>query len=219
MPVLKEIQAPNGVIVTYHILSNGSIDVQLGTIRLHVRSYPNEEACLQGKPHACAFSELSFPISAIALSEEGLVAAFERALVGQEGATTPNLFYGGVLVADRSGTLQAAKDRAWSAIKAARAVAEQGNFTYDGGSYQADITRINGAVQLAVLAKANNVAHTETWTLTDNSTRQLDADQLIALGLALGQFISGVYAIGRALRVQINQAETIEAVNAIGWPA
>lgn len=219
MPVLKEIQAPNGVSVTYHILSNASIDMQLGTIRLYVRSYPNEEASLQGKPHACAFNDLSFPLSAIAMTEDGLVAALECALIGQDGDASANLFRGGVLVEDRNGTLQAAKDRAWSSIKAARAVAEQGNFIYDDGSYQADIMRINGAVQLATLAKSSGAAYSETWTLTDNTTRQLNADQVIGLGIALGQYVSSQYATGRALRVAINEAATIEAVNAIRWPA
>lgn len=219
MPILKEVLAPNGVNVTYHVLSNASIDAQLGIVRLHVRSYPNEEASLQGKPHACAFNDLSFPLDVIAMNEDGLVAALERALTGNDGGAHSNVFFGGVLVDDRSGTLQEAKKRTWSAIKAARAVAVQGNFMYDGGSYQADMARINGAVQLAVLAKASGEAYSETWTLTDNTTRQLDADQVVALGVALGQFVSGVYATGRALRAQVNQAETIEAVNAIGWPA
>ncbi len=219
MPVLKEIQAPNGVAVTYHMLGNANIDIQLGTIRLHVRSYPNEEACLQGMPHACAFNDVSFPIDAIAVGEDGIVAALERALVSQDGGASPNIFYDGIVVKDKSGTLQAAKDRAWSNIKAARAVAELGSFIHEGARYQADKPRINGAFQLARLAKDSGAAYSETWTLADNTTRTLNADQVISLAVASWEHASRVHGIGRALREQINQADTIEAVNEIRWPA
>lgn len=128
-------------------------------------------------------------------------------------------FSGGQIVADQSATLGAAKDRAWVRIKLARAAAEAGNFIYDGGSYQADKERINGAVTLAMLAKSQGASFSETWTLTDNSTRTLDADQMIAMGIALGEYISGIYATGRALRAQKDAAATIEEVQAVGWPA
>lgn len=212
MPILKSTKTPGGVQVAYHKVIRLEVDFRLDKTVAFVHSYTDEAAAMAGLPLVWGW-EIS--ISAGLLSRcDDLAGAIESALIAPDMP-----FAGGSQVVDQSDTLQGARDRAWAAIKVARAIAEEGNFIYDGGSYQADKVRINGAVQLAVIAKSSGAAYSETWTLTDNTTRQLDADQVIALGLALGQFVSGLYATGRALREQINQAETIEAVHAIGWPA
>lgn len=212
MPILKIIKAANGIPVDYHKPVKLEVDFRAGTAFVAVQSHADEDAALSGLPVAWGWN---IPISASVLSQgDDILGAIEVALVG---AGMP--FEGGTVIVDQSDTLQGARERAWGAIKAARAIAEEGNFIFDGGSYQADKVRINGAVQLAVIAKSNGTAYSETWTLTDNTTRQLDADQVIALGLALGVHVSGVYAKGRALRVAINQADSIEAVNAIRWSA
>lgn len=131
---------------------------------------------------------------------------------------TASPFDGGQLVADQSDTLAAAKDRAWIAVKAGRAAAEVGTFTYDGGTYDIDKLHVTGAVVLAMVANSLGAPYSETWTLFDNSVRDLDADQVIALGVALGQRVSEIYATARSLREQIDAAETIDAASAIHWP-
>jgi hypothetical protein len=214
MPIAKPVQAENGITINYHRPVHLAVDLVSNAAQVTVNSHATEQAALDGLPVAWQ-SRIVVPATLLAGDQPTLLAEVENALIALEGST----FFGGQLVADLCGSLDVAKARAWAAIKAMRAVAEEGNFIYDGGSYQADKVRINGAVQLAVLAKANGAAYEETWTLTDNTTRQLNADQVIALGVALGQFVSGIYATGRALRVTINEAETIEAVNAVRWPA
>jgi len=213
MPITKQLTALNGTPIGYHRVTHVHVDYETEFARLTIRSYVHEQNAIDRLPHAWT-DEYTIPTASLegALMQREDV---EQALVG----LTDLPLYGGAVITDQTGTLQAAKERAWTAVKAARSVAEEGNFVFEGGSYQADKVRINGAVQLAVLAKAGGVPFSETWTLADNTTRELDADQVITLGLALGQYVSDVFATGRALRDQINAAETIEEVQTIGWPA
>jgi hypothetical protein len=214
MPIKKAAQADNGITVNYHRPTGMSVNLVANLATVTVNSHASEQAALDGLPVAWQW-RIDVPVGLLAGDEPTLLAEVELALIDLE--TSP--FYGGERTTDRSETLEVAKDRAWTAVKAARALAEDGNFMYAGGSYQADKVRINGAVQLAVLAKSAGTPFSETWTLTDNTVRVLDADQVIALGLALGQYVSDLYATGRALRAQIDAAETVDQVNAIRWPA
>jgi len=214
MPITKTVQADNGITISYHRAIRLEVDLAANTALVTVNSHATEQAAVDKLPLAWQW-RVSVPVDELAGDEPTLLGEVERALVSLEDSP----FNGGERVIDASETLDAARQRAWSRIKAARAMAEDGDFTYDGGSYQADKVRINGAVQLAVLAKAAGTEFSETWTLTDNSARTLDADQVIALGLALGRYVSDLYATGRELRAQIDAAETVEAAQAIGWPA
>lgn len=211
MPILKLTKAANGVAVGYHKPVKLEVDFRTGTAIAVVYSHSDEAAAMAGLPVAWAWN---IPINTGTLSGEDLQGFIEAALVG---AGMP--FEGGSVVVDQSDTLVGARDRAWAAVKAARSVAEEGYFIYDGGTYQADKARLNSSTTAALLCKTLGLPYSETWTLADNTTRSLDDDQVLALGLALNQHLSRVFATGRTLREQINQAETIEAVNAIRWPA
>lgn len=212
MPIIKPTKAANGVPVAYHKVVKLEVDFRSDTSVVFVQSHADEAAAIEGLPVAWGWN---IPIQPSVLSQgDDVLSAIESALTG---VGVP--FEGGTQVADQMNTLQGARDRAWAAVKAARAAAELGSFMYDGASYQADKVRINGAYQLAKEAKASGAAFSDTWTLTDNTTRTLDADQVIALGVALWEHASTLHAISRTLREQINQAETIEAVEAIRWPA
>lgn len=211
MPIIQQLTAPNGTPIGYHRVTQIRVDYEANIASLTIRSHVNEQAAIDRLPHAWT-DDYVVPIASLdgslTLREDA-----EQAVI--KIVELP--FYGGAIVADLGGSLEAAKERAWADVKAARSVAEAGTVVFDGGGYQADIVRINGAVQLAVLAKASGAPFSETWTLTDNTTRELDADQVIGLGMALGQYVSNVFATGRALREQINAATTIEEVQAIRW--
>lgn len=114
--------------------------------------------------------------------------------------------------------LAEAKAYKWTALKAARTVAEAASFTCDGSVYQADKERISGAVQLALLAQLAGQPFSIDWTLSDNSVRTLDAAQMIAVGVALGTVVSSIFDTARQLRIQLDAANTVEEVDAIGWP-
>ncbi|APW38439.1 hypothetical protein RD110_15560 [Rhodoferax koreense] len=114
--------------------------------------------------------------------------------------------------------LQAKKDARWAVIKAAREQAEFGGFAWDGSTFDSNAisqSRIQGAVLLAGMAPDFTI----TWTLSDNSTRLLDAAGMVAVGAALGVHVGTQFEIARQLRDAIYSATTPEAVAAVTWPA
>lgn len=81
---------------------------------------------------------------------------------------------------------------------------------------------INGLVTMALIAKGAGATFSEPFTLADNSTVVLDADQMIGLGVAVGQHVADVYSRARELRAAIDAAADAEALAEIdiaaGWP-
>lgn len=108
----------------------------------------------------------------------------------------------------------------WAVLKAQRDVLERSGFEWDGSTFDSDLvsqSRIQGAAQLATLAKIGSQPFSITWTLADNTTRALDADEMIAVGMAMGMHINALIAQSRALRDAIEAATTIEEVQEISW--
>jgi hypothetical protein len=119
-------------------------------------------------------------------------------------------------------TLAQIKAAQWAAIKAERSAREFGGFTWDGSAFDSDAisqSRIQGAAQLAQLAIAGAQPFSIDWTLADNSTRTLNATEMISVGIAMGAHIETQHGIARTLRQQINAATTTEQVEAVAWPA
>lgn len=115
---------------------------------------------------------------------------------------------------------QARMDR-WQVIKAQRTAREFGGFTWDGSTFDSDTesqSRIQGAAQLATLAKLAGQPFEVDWTLADNSVRTLSGDDMLAVGQAMGRHVMAVHGAGRALRARIESAETLEEVEAATWP-
>lgn len=110
--------------------------------------------------------------------------------------------------------LQAAQ---WALIKADRALAEEGTFTWEGHVIQADKARIGGASTAALAAQTLNVPYVDVWTLADNTTIPVNAQDILSMGMALVQHVSSCYAKARALRVLIDNATTPEGVASITW--
>lgn len=113
--------------------------------------------------------------------------------------------------------LQAAKERAWTRIKTARAAAELADFTHNGNVYQADRERITGAVTAAILAQLSGAPYSIVWTLSNNTTVTLDGPQMMGVGAALAQHIKDVFDTGVARRAAIAAATTNAGVDAIQW--
>jgi hypothetical protein len=82
---------------------------------------------------------------------------------------------------------------------------------------------ISGLVQMATIAKAAAAPFSEVFTMADNSEVEMDADQMIEFGVAVGQHISAVHARGRELRAAIYaEGVTSDDLAALdittGWP-
>lgn len=114
--------------------------------------------------------------------------------------------------------LQAAKDQAWRAVKVARAIAEVSNFTCDGSVYQMDTRRVPGAALMGLMAKLSGAPFSIEWTLSDNTLRTLNSDEIMAVGAAQGAHVDAVFETARILRKVIDDATTVDQVDAARWP-
>jgi hypothetical protein len=125
-------------------------------------------------------------------------------------------------VVPTSTPLDEARTRRWALIKLQREefigkpieLAGVGKFDADPKSAE----NIKGAVQLAILAQAAGQAFYVDWTMFDNSVRRLDASEVIALGLALGERVDQAHQIARTLRAEIEAAQTSTQLEVISWP-
>jgi hypothetical protein len=118
-------------------------------------------------------------------------------------------------------TLAQHKLMKWVEIKAERAAREYGTYTTPQGQV-VDIdaqsqARILSTYSLAVDAKAAAAPFSVVWTLADDSEVTLNANQMIAFGKQVMQYISGLYDTARGLRAQIVAASTVAEVEAIQW--
>ena len=116
-------------------------------------------------------------------------------------------------------TLADAKAEKWAAMKEVRATKLTGTFTAGGKTYNCNREAIALAAIAAMLAKAAlDLTWTKTWTLADNTSTTLTADQVLIVTRVCDDYINTLWATGRTLRAQINAATTIAAVDAINWP-
>lgn len=106
-------------------------------------------------------------------------------------------------------TVEQAKSDKWALLKAERDALEIGGFEYDGNIYDSDVvsqSRIIAAAQLGVPT---------VWTLKDNTTIELTAQQLKELSQSLALHITSLHDRARIVRQLINEAETIEQSESI----
>lgn len=106
-------------------------------------------------------------------------------------------------------TLDEIKAQRWTEIKSERDRLEFGGFEFDGGIYDSDQvsqTRIMGAAAAGM---------DQVWTLADNTTTYLAANELVQLYQALQMHIATTHQRGRAAREAIMSATTKDDVDAV----
>lgn len=121
---------------------------------------------------------------------------------------------------DQTGNLKRLKAKKWQEMKDARDAIEFGSFTWDGSTFDSDpvsASRITGAFALALAAKLTGQPFSEEWTLLDNTTRTLSADDMLAVGVARGTAVAAAHHRASTLRAQISAATTAQQVEAIQW--
>lgn len=118
-------------------------------------------------------------------------------------------------------TLEELKVAKWDEIKAERDRRERlpldyltKQFDFDDISSQ----RLQWAIDAARSALFLGETFVITWTCYDNSTIDLTAEQVIGIPIAVAQRTDSLHQTARALREQIEVAETVEALEAIVWP-
>lgn len=101
------------------------------------------------------------------------------------------------------------KSQKWEQIKSQRDVFEFGSFEFEGGIYDSDQVS-QGRILGAVLAGLPQI-----WTLANNETVSLSAEQLRSLYTALQMHVAIAHGRGRIAREAIQAATTKEQVEAI----
>lgn len=129
------------------------------------------------------------------------------------------------LEADAAAKLADAKTELRARINAERDRQETLPFTYLGKRFDADersVSRIMGAVQAAQAALAAGAPFSVDWACADNTTLTLDAQQMLALQVALAQRVRAVHMHARALKADVDAAASLDDLAAIdittGWP-
>lgn len=130
-------------------------------------------------------------------------------------------FDGGTLVPDEVATLDAQKARVKARVKMNRDRAEWAGVETPHGHIDSDPDaqrKIAGAVQMFMLAGS---PETVDWRMQDNTIVTLDATEMSAIGLLVGQHVSACQARKNELDAQVDAAATEEELSAInvetGW--
>lgn len=106
-------------------------------------------------------------------------------------------------------TLEEAKAAKWQEIKYAKDVVEYGGFTWNGMTFDSDLT------SQSKIANAAASGESVSWTLKDNSQVDLTNTQLKELLAALIVRANELQQQASSRRNEINEATTLDAVAAI----
>lgn len=121
------------------------------------------------------------------------------------------------VVAIPAPTLDEIKTLKWEEIKKYRDNAEQSGCPYMGSVLDSDrlsVQRINTAVQAAQVVGESFAVD---WTMQDNTVIHMTYADVLGMPAALAVFSNDLHQKARGLREQINEAETVEEVEAITW--
>lgn len=201
MALFKKTTSPNGIPVEYHRIIKAELLGDSDTINVQVGSWVSEESFVSGAPAAWnTYTGVTSNNLYVILQTQLLqTQEFEQAAVLVE--TEP---------------LAVLQQRKWLQIKTAQNTQEYGGFLFEGVKFDSDLasqTKIQGAA----LQATQDPNFSVTWTLADNSTKFLNAEQLVELNKALIAHIEQTHAHAQELRTQIYAAVTPETLDQITW--
>ena len=105
-------------------------------------------------------------------------------------------------------------------INKARDETEQGGFEYMGKVFDSDqvsCIRISSAAQAMQMVVMSEETPTITWTCQDNSTINLNPQELMGLVVALAQHSNACHQKATALKAQIDACDSKEVLDKIKW--
>lgn len=214
MRIIKHTETPNGAPVQFHKLRRAEIDFADGTIAATVHSWVNEQVYASGANPTWAWTVV------LPLSLAQTIDQLEAAVI----AAPNSPFAGGSVGPDLVTDLDTAKARRWAQLRAERNSRELGTFHWSGLEFDADADaqrRLSAAGRRAAAALESDAPSWVSvldWTLADNTTVMLTAQNVLEVWAALDEHVARVHATARTLREQIEAAQTIEAVEAVTWP-
>lgn len=121
----------------------------------------------------------------------------------------------------KSDPLEQAKQLRWSRIVAIRDGLEAKGFEYLGKTFDSDqrsALRILFTAQAATAAALAGQDFSVDWTAADNSIVAMTRDQILGMPAAMALKANAIHMQARNLKEQLNQAGSIEEVNAVKWP-
>lgn len=113
-----------------------------------------------------------------------------------------------------------AADKARAEIVTKRNAAITGGFTYLGKQIDSDrdsVMAITAAAIAAMAAKSLGLPFNDVWTCADDSTLQVDADQMIGMLIALARHGSTQHAKARPLKDAIASEKDPEKIKKLKW--
>lgn len=117
-------------------------------------------------------------------------------------------------------TLDDLKTVQWNLIKADRIKTENSGVLWQDLVFDSDPlsqAKIQREVQAAMLAKMTSNPYSVEWTLKNNKTVVLTADEMIDVGNCLVQHVRECHDKSKALRERIHEATTAEQLESIVW--
>jgi hypothetical protein len=117
-------------------------------------------------------------------------------------------------------TLDEIKTLKKSELKVERDREDFGGFEWNGhrfDSNQISQQRIGLAIQEAMFCMSTGLPFSKDWTLENNTVITLTANDMIAVGLAMGQNIRAAHEKYRLLKQQLAAANTIEEIELVNW--
>ncbi len=202
MAFFKSFGLVNGATATVHEIIR--IEV-VANARVVVNSYSDEQAFAS----KLLLWQDQYPIP---MNELG---AAEAWLVSTEGP-----FAGGSLL-EAVTPLGIAQTIRQAQLKAERDRREVSGFAYLGKFFDSDqkaYNRMIGATASAQAAIAGALSFSIVWTLADNTTLEMDAEDVMGMLPALASMANGLNVTYNSLKALIAAAETVEQVNSVQWP-
>ena len=117
-------------------------------------------------------------------------------------------------------TLEEVKALKIKEINEMRDMLEQAGFEFKGSYFDSDqisYMRLLGASQTAQTALATGQAFSIDWTLSDNTTRTMTAQDMIGIIPAFAMYSNQLHEDASFIKSKIEDAQTIEEVEAIIW--
>lgn len=201
MALFKSMVTPNGIPTTYHRIVRAELLGNENQLRVQVGSWPTEDTYILGLPAVW--------ITNTAVPSNNLYNTVQAQLLESSE------FLNSTILAETD-PLTIIKQRKWMLIKTAQKQQEYAGLEFQGDVYQSDLENQN-QIQTAVILALQDPQYSSSLKLLNGSIKELDAANLIALNQALITHVETLHNRAQALRLQIDAATTVEAVEQITW--
>lgn len=206
MSIYHQVLLPSGNTRSYHRAVKAEADFETESLSVIIQSWDTRESFLAG--HSFDMSSFGMPFSAFPHVEQALT------------EVVAGLFFGGLVEVEGDTELESARARRHTDVKRWRSEVIYTNLSTPYGVFQCNPDFRQDLTNSILLAKELIILDQPVafaWTLLDNSVVTLGMQDLVTIGLILGQRVQTAHARARELRTLIDSYTTVEQVNALTW--